>query len=305
MITTLTGSNDYARQQTLHQLTTGFVKQYSDFGLEKYDGESVDVQRLPSILQAMPFLADRRLVILENPSAQSEVQELLETLLSAVSEATDLIIVEPKLDKRTTYYKKLQKQTDFKVFEALDTNRLATWLVGQAQQHQASLSSADARYLVERVGSDQMRLASELNKLIDYQLAISRQAIDLMTDPTPQSSVFDLLDAALRGDIQKTLQLYQEQRQQKVEPLAILALLGWQLHILAIIKTAGDRSPSQIASQAKLNPFVVSKSQAIARQIPMDRLKDWIQRASRLDIKLKRQTIDSDEALQQYLLSLN
>ncbi|MEO8784915.1 MAG: DNA polymerase III subunit delta, partial [Candidatus Saccharimonadales bacterium] len=219
--------------------------------------------------------------------------------------STDLIIVEPSLDKRTSYYKQLQKLTDFRLLDQLAPNQLASWLVEQAKLQQASLGSSDARYLVERIGNDQMRLSSELRKLIDYLPKISRQTIDLMTDPTPQSSTFDLLAAALAGDATKTLQLYSQQRQQKVEPLAILALLGWQLHILAIIKTAGDRSAAQIASQAKLNPYVVSKSQSVARQISLATLKSWVEQAAKLDIKLKRQTIDADEALQQYLLSLN
>lgn len=305
MIITLTGSNDYARRQVLQQQVTDFVAQHSDLGLEQYEAESLDRQQLPSILQAAPFLSDRRLVVLRSVSVQKELAEDLASLLSTVAGSTDLIIVEPSLDKRTSYYKQLQKLTDFRLLDQLAPNQLASWLVEQAKLQQASLGSSDARYLVERIGNDQMRLSSELRKLIDYLPKISRQTIDLMTDPTPQSSTFDLLAAALAGDATKTLQLYSQQRQQKVEPLAILALLGWQLHILAIIKTAGDRSAAQIASQAKLNPYVVSKSQSVARQISLATLKSWVEQAAKLDIKLKRQTIDADEALQQYLLSLN
>src|SRR5690606_21428745 len=113
-----------------------------------------------------------------------------------------------------------------------------------------SLSVADARYLVSRVGQNQLQLSSELQKLLDYQPAVNRQTIDLLTEPTPQSSIFDLLAAAFDGQAKRVLQLYHEQRQQKVEPLNILALAAWQLHILALIKTAGERSPQQIASQA-------------------------------------------------------
>ena len=45
-----------------------------------------------------------------------ELQEQLEQLLDEVPETTDLIIVEPRPDKRTSYYKKLQKQTEFKSY---------------------------------------------------------------------------------------------------------------------------------------------------------------------------------------------
>ncbi|MEO8785006.1 MAG: hypothetical protein ABI221_01650, partial [Candidatus Saccharimonadales bacterium] len=103
MIITLTGSNDYARRQVLQQQVTDFVAQHSDLGLEQYEAESLDRQQLPSILQAAPFLSDRRLVVLRSVSVQKELAEDLASLLSTVSGSTDLIIVEPSLDKRTSY----------------------------------------------------------------------------------------------------------------------------------------------------------------------------------------------------------
>jgi DNA polymerase III delta subunit len=126
-----------------------------------------------------------------------------------------------------------------------------------------------------------------------------------MTEPTPQSSTFDLLDAALNGQSQRLVSLYHDHRQQKVEPLVILGLLGWQLHILALIKTAGQRSAPEIAQQAGVNPFVVQKSQAIARRVAFSTIKSWVERATQLDVKLKSQPIDADQALLHFLLTIS
>lgn len=305
MVITLTGTNDYLLKQALQQLTADFIEKYGDIGLERQDGDSLDSKQLASSLQALPFLADKRMVVLRSPSSQKSTQEALEKLLTVVADSTDLVIVEPKLDKRTSYYKALKKQTEFREFNQPNEGQLAEWLVAQASRHKASLSRSDAVYLVSRVGANQMLLASELKKLTDYSSNINRTSIDLLTEPTPQSSIFDLLDAALKGQVARTLQLYQDQRQQKVEPLAILALLAWQLHILALIKTAGQRSPSQIASQAKISPYVVSKSQAIAQNFSLPELKDTIKKAADLDVRLKSQAIDADEALLQFLLTIS
>lgn len=304
MLVTLTGNNAYALQQELRRLTAAFVAEHTDMGLEKFDGEELDPKRLPSIVQALPFLAAKRMVVLRAPSAQKAVAEGLEKLLGDVPDTTDLIIIEPSLDKRTSYYKALQKKTELRVFAELDERALATWLVGQAKATGAKLSTADASYLVHRVGTNQAMLANELAKLISYNPAISRATIDDMTDPMPQSSVFDLLDAALAGNTPKVLGLYREQRQQKVEPLAILAMLAWQLHILAVIKAAGPRSPQDIASQAKISPYVVRKSSTAARNLSLPHLKQLVSDAYRLDLRLKSQPIDPDDALQQFLISL-
>lgn len=305
MIITLTGSNDFMLRQELRRLRQKFIEAYTDMGLENYDGQEVDPTQLPSILQALPFLVEKRCIIFRQPSAQKAVQEALEQLLGTVTNTTELIIVEPKLDKRTSYYKALQKQTDFREYKELDERGLARWLIEQAKLENATLSQADAHYLVQRVGTNQLMLANELQKLIDYQSAITKQTINEMTEPNPQSSVFDLLDAALAGNKQKTTQLYHEQRQQKVEPLAIMGMLAWQLHVIALLKTAGERSQTEVASQAKVSPYVLSKSQSIARKISLTDIKNWVHDGAQLDIRLKRQPIDADEAMLNYLLSFS
>jgi DNA polymerase III delta subunit len=82
-------------------------------------------------------------------------------------------------------------------------------------------------------------------------------------------------------------------------------MLAWQLHILAIIKTAGTRSPDQIAREARLSPFVVRKSSGIARKLTLPQLKKLIADLLQIDIRLKRESIDADEALKNYLLALS
>jgi DNA polymerase III delta subunit len=81
-------------------------------------------------------------------------------------------------------------------------------------------------------------------------------------------------------------------------------MLAWQLHVLALIKTAGSRSAEQIAAQAKLNPFVVRKSQGLARHLSLEQLKQLIEELLQVDLKLKTVAVDADEALQLYLLRL-
>jgi DNA polymerase-3 subunit delta len=304
MIITLTGGNDFSLQAAARELRDAFVNEHTSVGLEQYDGAELDPQKLPSIIQALPFLASKRMVILRNPSAQKALQEMLEKQLDTVPDTTELIIIEQKPDKRTSYYKALQKQTDFRDFKELDEHQLAQWLVQEAKQAGGSLSSSDANYLVQRVGANQLFLSHELQKLLSYQPTITRASIDELTDPLPQSSIFDLLDAALAGNQKKVLQLYHEQRQQKVEPLAIMAMLTWQLHVLALIKTAGDRSAQDIATDAKVSPFVLRKSMNVASRCSLTQLKQWVADATKLDQRLKSQPIDADDALQEYLLSL-
>jgi DNA polymerase-3 subunit delta len=304
MIKTLSGENTFGLQAALEAAKSSFLPEYGELGLEQIDGEEADFSRLSEALTSLPFLASQKLVILRSPGKNKQFAEKLATLLAEIPETTEVIIVEPKLDKRSVYYKLLKKLTDFQEFPKLSDVELANWLVGQAKQRGGSISRGDAAYLVDRIGLNQQILSHELDKLLLYEPKITRGSIDQMTEAAPHSTIFQLLEAAFVGQTQKTLDLYQEQRSLKVEPIQIIAMLAWQLHILALVKTAGQRSPEAIAAEAKISPFVVRKSSQIARRISLAQLKKMISDLGSLDVRLKSQSLDPDEALQHYLLKL-
>ena len=304
MITTLTGSNSFLLRAELDRRVKAFVTEHTDMGLEKLDGEEADCNRLVDAVQNLPFLADKKLIVLRNPGANKDFAGKLESLLATIPDTNDVLIYELKLDKRSSYAKLLQKQTDFKTFDELGERELPAWLVTEAKSRGGSLKQSDALYLVNRVGANQQLLTNELDKLLNYQPNITRETIDLLTEEAPQSTIFQLLDAAFTGNTKRALELYQDQRAQRVEPQAIIPMLAWQLQILALVKTAGQKPIDEIAREAKLNPFVVRKSAGIVGKLTLARLKELIHELRELDVKLKSTSIDADEALKLYLLEL-
>lgn len=304
MIITLTGANSFGLQQALRELVAGFVTEQGDMALERLDGGEVTYERISEALTSLPFLSNKKMVVLRQGSANKQFTEQFETLLSDIPETTEVIIVESKLDKRSAYYKYVKKATDYREFSELDPTGLARWLVQTAKTRGGSLSQSDAMYLVGRAGLSQQLLASELEKLLLYAPSITRETIDLLTEATPQSTIFELLEVAFAGRAERALQLYAEQRALKVEPQQIIAMLTWQLHILALIKTAGERSPEAVASEAKVSPYVVKKSGGIARKLTLAQLKTLITDLIEIDTRSKRETFSADEALQNYLLVL-
>lgn len=304
MIYTLSGANSFALKAELDKLVQTFVLEHGEFALERLDGEEATVDAMRASIESLPFLTQRKLVVLREPSRQKAFTENIGDIFGALSDATDLIIFEPKLDKRLSYYKTLKKETDFRDFPELDTNGLAQWAVNYAKEHKGVLSLSHARMLVDRNGPNQQMLQNELDKLLAFNPNITQDSIENLVDRLPQSTVFELLDAAFAGNTQRTMNLYHEQRALKVEPQAIIAMLAWQLHILVVVKAAGNKPAPDVAKLAKLNPFVARKSQGLVRSVSMSRLKQLVHELLDLDIRLKRSNIDADDAVQLYLLKL-
>lgn len=304
MLVTLTGDDSFGIRAALNQLVAAFVDTYGDMAVERLDGSEASFERVQESLQSVPFLAARKLVVLHTPSMSKQFIEKAAAVLPALPETTDVVLVEPKLDRRSQYYKYLKQTTDFRELAELGAQQLERWLVEAAEQANGRLSLADATFLVERVGTNQQLLNSELEKLILYDPKLTRTTIELLTDSIPLSNVFDLLEAAFAGKRSLALALYHDQREQKVDAARIIAMLAWQLRTLALVKTAGNRPAAAIAKEAGLNPFVVRRSQTTVERISSVRLRQLISDLLILDVRSKRENIDLDEALQQYLLML-
>lgn len=304
MVITLTGSNFYLLKKRLDVLTGQFIKKHGELAIEKIDAEEAEPQAVLDAVQSLPFLASRKMVVVRNAGASKVLSGQIEQIIDSAGDTTDVIFYEPAPDKRQTYFKVLKSKTQLEEFNEMDAHGLAKWLSAEAKTQDGAMTLADANYLVERVGTNQQQLANELDKLITYEPKITRQNIDLLSEKTPQSKVFDLLDAAFAGDKERALELYSEQRAQKVEPQAIMAMMAWQLKLLALAKTGANKSSQQIAKDAGLSPYPVMKAQNLARKIDDNKLKDMVSDALEIDEKGKTTAIDLDEALKTYIVTL-
>ena len=259
MILSFSGPNSFELQRALRERTQDFIKDHGDFGLEHLDASRVSAATLIESVQAMPFLAGKRLLIVQDPAENKQFMEKFASCIDSISDDTDIIFVQEKYDKRSSFYKLLQKKADNKVFEELNEAALIKWIGEYVSHEQGTIKSHDARYLIERVGMSQRTVRSELDKLLSYNNVITKDSINLLTARNVQSTIFDLIEETFAGRTVRALDLYREQRMQKVEPLQIIAMIVWQLHILAIVKTGVSKSPDTIAREAKLNPYVVSQ----------------------------------------------
>jgi len=304
MIVTLTGNNLFTLRRRLDELTSVFVKKYGDLALEKFDGEEDEAQAITEGLKSLPFLAQKKLVVVRNGGFNKEFAEQIEQIISSISDTTDAVFYEPQIDKRTAYFKVLKTKTQFEEFNELDPQSLAKWLVEETKIKGGKLGLVDANYIVERVGTNQSLLASELNKLVIYDSQISRQNIDLLTEPTPRSKIFDLLDAAFAGRKEQALSLYEDQRAQRIEPQAILAMIAWQLQQIAVAKMAGNRAITEVSRDSGMKEYPLSKAKNLADKLSDKDLKYMVSEALDIDWRGKTTTLDMDEALKNYIISL-
>ncbi|MCP3704289.1 MAG: hypothetical protein GY954_15345 [Alteromonas sp.] len=131
---------------------------------------------------------------------------------------------------------------------------------------------------------------------------INRDIIDELTEPNPQSTIFEMLDAAFSGKKGRALQLYREQRKKRIEPQYVIAMLSWQLHNLALAAFA-DPATEQTLVTAGQSPFAARKSLNLARKISRADIRRYIQDLAGVDVQIKT-SAEPDAALELYLMNI-
>lgn len=303
-VITLSGDNIFELEEALSVYTDDYIDREGDFSIERISAEDIELSRLYDAIHGVPFLANKKLIIIKRLSKNKKLLEDIEHILADVPDSSEVLLVEPKLDKRSAYYKYIKANTDLRTYQVHDSRQLISWLQNYVKTEGGTITSNNTAYLIARLGENQLLLKNEIQKLILFNDQITQQSINELTEATPQSTIFNLLESAFSGNRKQVFALYSEQRKLKVEPAQIVGMLAWQLHILALMKTAGDRSTEQIAQESKLNPYVIRKSQNIARRVTLPKLKQLIGGLIAVDVKIKRTSIDTDDILQAYLLGL-
>ncbi len=286
MIITLTGSNNYLIRQTLDSLVDQFVSKFGIHAIERVDGERLEPKRLAELLQGASLFAAQRLVIVREASANKSLWEALADWLERVPTETTLVIAESAPDKRTKTYKLLAKISDLRDLGDLPEGALVTWLQQYAASLDGSIDLKAAHYLVQQVGLDQWRLSQEVQKLIHYNPAITKESIDVLVEAASQASAFELLDAALGRQPAIVRRLLQKLAAIE-DPYKLFGLLTAQIQALAIVKYAAGRTADTIAKEAGLHPFVVRKTQTLARAVDKHELKVMIGDVEKCDTQLK------------------
>jgi DNA polymerase-3 subunit delta len=293
----LTGENTFAIVHRLDELKSNFVSKNPSGEITQVDASDLDAAELNGLLTNASLFSRKSLVIIKNVDDNKELAERLPDILDRLPDDTDLILVSSKPDKRTRWYKSAAKQARVETYGELSDNELARWAVARAQELGSELTTADARILVSRVGLNQTRIDSELQKLAIYDKNISKASIEFLVDKTLEESVFDLIDAVVKGRTKRAHKMYDELLLTDIDAYKFIGLISWQLHNLLVIKTNENMPDGNLASRAGMAPFVVSKTRRLSANLSLGQIKQMIGHVLKADSDIKQTRADSDSRI--------
>jgi DNA polymerase-3 subunit delta len=206
------------------------------FALASYPGEDAQWSVIRNELDTRPFLAPRRVVVIEQADPfVSEFRSQLEKLVDAPSPGT-LILEVKSFPKNTKLAKKVPDEAVI-VCNAPPAGSLPGWCAQRAEsEYQKKLSRPAAALLVELAGTSLGVLDQELAKLASFAgsaAAISEQDVEQVTGRSSAVDTFKIFDAIGENRPADALAILHGLFEQGEEPLRILGAFSWQLRRLA------------------------------------------------------------------------
>jgi DNA polymerase-3 subunit delta len=282
MITVLTGENSFEITRALGAIVTAF-----DGPAERSDGTVLTENQLPDLLAGATLFASKRLVIIKSLSDNKSLWAIFGDWLPRLSDDIHIVLVEPKPDKRTRTYKDLQKVAsinEFKPWTDRDTLMAEAWTAKEATEQGITMDKKSIQTLVRRIGNDQWQLYYALQKLAVLD-TITPEIIEQIIEARPAENVFNLFEAALRGDarqVSKTVQVLELTE----DPFMLFGLLGGQAFQLAAL-AASEQSNNEVAKDIGAHPFALQKLAPYARRLGMPVTTDIVRIFADADAALK------------------
>lgn len=294
----------------------------ADLNFRRFNARTLDLLELEGACMAMPFLAERRLILVENcellKNSGPAMKRLLD-LLPRLPPSTALVfLADVPLERRdadarfrsgSSLQGWIEEHPDTAYSKALPIPRgeaFDRWLQTRARHHHTQLSPAAASLLAEFTAGDPLTADLELAKLADYlggERAISPGDIEALSPYQGQTDVFAVVEAMGSRDTHTALRLL-DQILAHEDARAVYPMIVRQFRLILLAHEAEAAGvPLQEALRAP--PFVARKAAAQARRFGRPDLVRIYHHLVEIDLNSKTGREDLAPALYGLVASLD
>lgn len=314
----LYGNDEFAIARKLKEFESDFTDPTSaDMNTARLDARTVSDNDLNNALNAMPFLAKRRLVLLANPSAKynnaSARKKFLE-FIEKTPETTRLVMyesVEPRdADKHwlVRWAEKNNTLIQARAFMLPRLKDMTGWIVNETKQQGGQIEPRAAEMLKDMVGVDTRQAGMEIAKLLAYvnwARPITSQDVEAVCIVTSQQSVFDFVDALSNGN-GKSAQHLLHRLLETEDPFALWGMVVRQFRLLLQAREIldGRGNKDDVARALGVHPFVAEKTTGQAAHFSIETLEAIYRRLLKIDEGIKTSQVTLDLALDTLVVEL-
>lgn len=298
------GKDELSRDEAIAQLLARVEDPATgDLNISRLDGRTLTFDQLRQACDAMPFLSDRRIVIVRDLLARfkqgnKEFHDQLVAYLPTMPPTTRLIFIETDVDKRLRLWKLAQDLSKenpprafVKEFALPSAKALPRWIAQRVQKKGGRIEPRAAHLLAEVIGEDTRLLDQELEKLTLYANGdpITVEMVRRMVPYTHAANIFALVDAIGRRQPRHALQALHHLFQENAAPTYLHYMMTRQIRLILQVKDlhAQGMDENAIRERLRQHPFVIKKLLAQSQNFTFEELETAFERLLECDIDIK------------------
>ena len=314
----LYGNDEFAITRKLKEFEADFTDPTSaDMNTARLEARSMSEDDLNNAVNAMPFLAKRRLVLLQNPSSKynnPNARKKLFEFLEKAPETTRVVMfesVEPKEAEKhwlVKWAEKNNKLIQVKAFMLPRLKDMAGWMINETKNQGGKLEPRAAEMLKDMVGVDTRQAGMEIAKLLAYvnwARPVTAQDVEAVCIVTSQQSVFDFVDALANGN-GKSAQHLLHRLLETEDEFALWGMVVRQFRLLVQAREILDARGNQndVARALGVHPFVAEKTTQQAARFSIESLEYVYRKLLAIDEGVKTSQITLDLAMDTLVVEL-
>ena len=317
----LTGADDFSLHQSLEEIKRGIGDQETlTTNTSIFDGQQVTLDRLRVTCETVPFLSERRLVIIEGLlerfeskgklrrkkamqlNNQKNEYKSIAAYISQIPPFTTLVLVDGKISNRNPLLSALSAKAEIKSFPLLRGDKLRQWIERRVTAVGGSISPPAAELLAKFVGGNLWTMANEIDKLVLFTggRRIEEEDVRAIVSYAQEANVFAMVDAILEFRAGIAQELLQKLLHQGATPVYLLVMLARQAQLIVRVKELRSQGKSRAEIQDKLgltSEFVLHKALEQAGRYSLGRLKAVYHKLLEADLSIKTGKYDGELAL--------
>ena len=303
------GEERYLTRSAKKLLIRGLVREGDNMNFLKLNGKECNAQKIIDFANTMPFLAEYRVILIEDSNWFKGAPEELVEYLKKIPDTSCLIFVEQEVDKRNRLFKQVKASGYICECKRATDKELMDWMLRYLTKAGRKITRQDMEYLLEKLGDNMERITTELDKLIAYTMdaeVITKEDIDEICVGEITGKIFEMIDAIGNRNQQKALQLYYDLIATREAPMKILFLMIRQFNIMLQLKELerAHVSSSEMALKVGIQSFVVNKTLAQCKNFKYATLRGALKYCVTMEEAVKQGNVNEKVAVELVIIKV-
>ena len=273
-----------------------------DLCYSSYYAEETDPSEVRAMALTVPFLAEYRVIVVQNAEHYAASESAAGPLLSYIESPCDsalLILVASQIDKRSKFYRACEKNGQVIECPELRDHEAAEWIRAEVEARDKTIAPAAIREILARTGThlgDANNAVAVVCNYVGQAPTITAEDVVAACADVAEEEIWALTDAIAQSNTNKAVRVLREILALGKSEFEIMGSINWLLKSAYAVARGGPNS--------RVREFVAQKVAPLAAKIGLERFRDAFSLCMDTEILLRSTGVDRALALELLVIKL-